>query len=201
MNGCDENRIQDLILESLPLAERDEAERHISSCPACRRKAEQYRRLFRELTLLPFPPVPGGIADAVLSRLGPAPVSLARYRRAPALAMGTLAMLGLLMAVFHRPVLLAIGRLTGDFATEFATGLVAMVRDLLSKSSEVAVFLRLIVDAVVRLEALGRVVGEALLTVSDRTTSGTFVLSLATVLLLGRLLGQIRKEKYGSAKY
>lgn len=200
MNGCDENRIQDAVLGALTEEEQADLERHLRACRACSAKSNEYRLLFRELTALPFPPVPSGIADAVLARLHPAPALAAPRRRRAAFVFGSLAMLGLLMAVFHRPVLLLFGRITGSFATGIATELLAGLRDALGRFTELAVVLRLLVDAAVTSEAIARVVWEALLAVPDRSVAGTLALSLATALLLGRLLGQIRKEKFGHAK-
>lgn len=201
MNRCDEDRIQDYILEILPPDERLDLERHLTSCASCSAKSDQYRLLFLELKALPFPPVPTGIADAVLARLQPSPALAAPRRRRVAFAFGSLAMLGLLMAIFHRPVLLLFGRITGGFATGLASELVAGLREVLGRSAEVAVILHLFVDAAVKLEAVFRVLGEVLLAVPDRTIAGTLALSLATALLLGRLLGQIRKEKFGHVEY
>ena len=207
LRHCDEALNQDYVLGALDPGEAEALESHLISCPACALQVRQYRSLFRNLADLPLPAVPEGIASGVLARLRPAPEARATRSvlglliRRPAFAAAAGGLLGLAIAVFHEPLLLLFGRMTGGIVSGGVTQMVTSIRDLLEDLSALTVIVHPIVGAILKLEPVIRVLGEAIRAVPAQASTSSILLSLATAILLARLLGQVRREKLGHAKF
>jgi anti-sigma factor RsiW len=207
LNACDENRIQDYVLGNLPADEAARLEEHLLGCASCQREVEEYQLLFQELGTLPAPPTPTGIPEAVLARLG-SQTWLARLRRrmgidaerpvAAALA-GIVA--GILIAIFRDPILLALGQLAGGIVTDGSAELVRGLQTAIGEITKWTVVLEVVLNAIAHLEPLARALG-GVLTAAVRQPSGlTILLVLATMLLMGRLVGRARREELSHANH
>jgi anti-sigma factor RsiW len=203
---CDDVRNQDFALESLPAEESAWLEAHLIDCPACASRVEQYRALFRGLADLPLPAVPGGIADAVLARLEPKPqarrsrpfVGELIHRQILALPL-VLALAGVVI-ILREPLALLFARMVGTVVAGGAAQLVTSLRGVLDGFSTVAVLVRPVVSVFLKLEPILKGLGEALRALPAQASTPSVLLSLATAILLARLLAQVRRERPSHAK-
>jgi anti-sigma factor RsiW len=207
LRHCDEALNQDYVLGALDPREAEALESHLSGCPACALQVRQYRLLFRNLADLPLPAVPDGIASRVLARLRAVPEAHANRSvlglliRRPAFAAAAGGLLGFAIAVFHEPLILLFGRMTGGIVAGGATQLVTGIRSVLRDLSVLTGIVQPVVGAILKLEPVVRALGEAIRAVPAQASTSSVLLSLATAILLARLLGQVRREKLGHAKF
>lgn len=206
MNGCDEIRIQDYVLGSVTAGETARLEEHLRDCASCRREVEEYELLFRELGELPTPPTPAGIPEAVLARLDVRSWharlrrSLGIYAERPVAAACAGIVAGLLIAVFRDPILLGLGQLAGMLATDGSAGLIGGIQNALTAFTKSTVVLEVLISAIAHLEPLARALGEVLLRSLRQPSGLTMVLVLFTLLVMGRLVGRVRREEFSHAK-
>lgn len=204
---CDDTRNQELVLGVLDPEEISALEAHLGQCPDCALSVRQYRALFRDLAELPFPPVPEGLAAAVLADLRRLPEGGKRHSilgffvRRPVLALALGATMVAVIAVLREPMLLLFGRMTGGIVAGSAAQLVEGIREVLKSLSTLGVVIHPIVGVLLKLESVVRALGGALRAVPAQASATSILLSLATAILLGRLLGQVRRENLGHAKF
>jgi hypothetical protein len=206
LRHCNDACNQDYALGVLDPGEAAGLESHLRDCAACASQVREYQALFHQLADLPLPPVPKGIAAGVLASLRPSPKArganaiFGLLLRRPAFAAAAGGLLGLGIAVFHEPLLLLFGRMTGGVVAGGVTQLATGIREILKDLSTLTVVVHPIVGAILKLEPVVRVLGEAIRAVPAQASVPSILLSLATAVLLARLLGQVRREKLGHAK-
>ncbi len=207
MNFCHTDRNQDYVLGALGADEAERLERHLLACARCTREVEEFRVLFASLQDLSMPVVPAGIADSVIARLS---TQTARTRlidrlriltRQPAFAPAAGIAAGLILTLLRQPLALYFGRLTGGVVAGGSASLASVISAILHGAKDLTavlgVFARLLAKADPILEALGR----SWKSEAGPATLVSVLLSLATVLFLGRLVGQIRREELSHAKH
>lgn len=207
MNFCHTDRNQDYVLGALSANEVEQLEQHLLACARCTREVEDFRLLFSSLEALPLPIVPSGIADSVIERLSPRPVwaplidRLSAWTRQPAFAAAAGIVAGLVLSLFRDPLALQFGRLTGGVvagaSASLASGLTGVLHSVKELTAVLDVFARLLTKS----DPILRAFRGALETVSGPATLISVLLSLATVLVLGRMVGQIRREELSHAKH
>lgn len=203
---CDDELNQDYVLGILDPSEATRLDAHLRGCPACALRVKQYGALFQELADLPLPSVPVGIASGVLRRLQPSPSLRGGHGafgfliRRPAFAAATGGLLGLAIAVFREPILLLFGRMTSGLVADGTIQLITGIRQVLHDLSVLTIVVNPILRAFLNLEPVARAMGDAVRAMPAQASASSVLLSLATAILLARLLGQVRREKLGHAK-
>ncbi len=207
MIPCDENRNQDYLLGAMTAGEAARLEEHLLGCARCSREIGRLRVLFTGLADLPMPVVPRDLEDAIMNALATRAARGALRERAVRILARPLtaglagAAAGLLLALFQKQVLLICGRATGLLLTGWSADLLRGLRGALRDVREITFLVQLVVDIAVKFEPLFRAFGDALLTLPGRASLLSIALSLATALLVGRLVGQIRREKLSHAEH
>jgi Putative zinc-finger len=207
MNPCNTDRNQDYVLGALSSVEADRLEQHLIACSRCAHEVEDFRALFASLQDLPLPIVPPGIVDAVISRLAPESARgrlIDRLRAAvhqPLFAAASGIVAGLLLTLFREPLALTFGRLTGGIVASTCASLATGLSGLLRNLQEVTVVLEVFARLFMKLEPIVRALGGALMAVTAQASALSVLLSLATALFLGRLMGQLRREELSHAKH
>lgn len=203
---CDDVRNQEYVLDGLPAEERAWLEAHRMDCPACAIQIERYRALFRGLADLQLPSVPTGIADAVLARLQPSPPArrplpfIEVLTRRPILILPVVIALAAGIIALREPLTLLFARIVSTAVAGGATQLVTGLRGVLDGFSTVAILVRPVVTAILKLEPILKGLVEAIRALPAQAFSPTVLLSLATAILLARLLAKVRREKPSHAK-
>jgi hypothetical protein len=207
MISCRTEWNQDYVLGALSASEAGLLEQHLLACARCAREVEEFRTLFVSLQELPLPLVPPGIADAVIARLAPQSAyarlidQLHIWTRQPVFAAAAGIVSGLLLTVFREPLALHFGRMTGGLVAGVSGDLAGLISGILRNLREMTTVLEVLARLVTKLEPLLRTPGLALRFVAGHASLVSILLSLATVLFLGRMVGQIGREELSHAKH
>lgn len=207
MNFCHTDRNQDYVLGALSANEVERLEQHFLACARCAREVEDFRALFASLEDLPLPAVPAGIADAVIERLAPISVwarlvdRLHVLTRQPVFAAAAGIAAGLILGLFRDPLALHFGRLTGGIVAGASASLTTGISGILHNVKELTAVLDVFARLLTKGDPILRALSGVLETVSGPATLVSVLLSLATVLVLGRMVGQIRREELSHAKH
>ncbi len=201
VRGCDEIANQEYLLGGLTAEESARLEAHLASCASCAREVEEFRALFAGLAELPMPPVPAGIADSVVSRLRRRAIFTIDAATSRPL-VGALAggLIGILLALLRHPLVLFFGRGIHQLLTDGSTGFLHGLRLVLRNVLDGTVLLHTFLDALLKIEPLTQQLGEAAKTIPGSTVLLSFVLFLATALLIGRAVTHLGRENLGHAR-
>lgn len=207
MNRCDDTRLQDYVQGQLADDEAAAVELHLSGCADCSRRVEEYQLLFADLAGLPMPAVPPGIPDAVLARLQPQGLG-ARLRRRlaspaarPVFASLTGVFAGLLVAIFREPLALFAGNMASNLLTGATAELLRSINAGISQIAEWVAFFDVAIQGLSKLASIVRSLVDAVPGVIGRAWLLAIALYLAMAVLLGRLVGHLRREEFGHAKH
>jgi hypothetical protein len=200
---CDDGRLQDFLLGGLTLEQLRETQLHLDGCVSCRRSIDELRRLFHALEEQPYPPVPAGIAGAVLARLqqetalGRARRRIAAFVRRPAAAAVSGSVVGLGIALFQDSLWRLLARVLGGLLSGWATTLIATMQTMLERFVSWTASLDTSVHWMVKLRALARVLGEAVRLVPAEFPLLAAALGLLFLLVVLRRVATMRREKLG----
>jgi hypothetical protein len=207
MNLCHTDRNQDFVLGALSASEVERLEQHLLVCDRCAREVEDFRVLFTSLKEIPLPIVPMGIADAVIARLAPDSAwarlvdRLHVLTRQPVFAAAAGITAGLLLTLFREPLALFFGRLTGGVVAGASADLVHGITGVLRSLRDLTAILGVLARLLTKTEPILQAMEGTLRPVSGPASIVSVLLSLATVLFLGRMVRQIRREELSHAKH
>jgi hypothetical protein len=207
MSFCHTDRNQDYVLGALSANEVDRLEQHLLACARCASEVEDFRALFVSLENLPLPAVPAGIAEAVIERLAPSSAwarlvdRLHVLTRQPVFAAAAGIAAGLVLGLFRDPLALHFGRLTAGIVASASASLTTGIGGVLHNVKELTAVLDVLARLLTKSDPILHALSGALDAVSGPATLISVLLSLATVLVLGRVVGQIRREELSHAKH
>jgi hypothetical protein len=206
MSPCDDGRLQDLLLGGLTLEQVRETQLHLAGCASCRRSIEQFHQLFHALSAEPVPPVPGGIADAVLARLAE-PTWLGRWKlraaafaRRPAMAAGAGTLVGFGIALFQDTLWMLLARVLGGVVSGWATAVYSATSTLLERLVAWTALLESSVHWMVKVRTLVRVLGEAIRLIPAELPLLAAAAGLVLLLVVFRRVVHLRREKLSHAE-
>jgi hypothetical protein len=207
LNRCDDTKLQDYVQGQLDADEVASLELHLAECADCSKRVEEYHLLFTDLAELPMPLVPPGIPDAVLASLQPQGL-LARLRgrlsspaARPILASLTGIAAGLLVAFFREPLALFAGNTASHLLTGGAAELLRSITSGINQIADLAAFFDTAYQGFSKILTIGRSLTDAVPAVIGRAWLLSIALYLAMAVLIGRLVGHLRREEFGHAKH
>ncbi|MDM7916394.1 MAG: hypothetical protein ACE15D_06635 [Candidatus Eisenbacteria bacterium] len=207
MQGCDPIRNQEFALGEMRGEEAARHRDHLAGCSRCRLEVEQFQELFGDLAAMPRVPVPDGIPQAVLARLGSAPSEEGALSglgdpatRLPLAAAVSGIVAGVLLGLFRNSLLQAFG----GFAHQALRGAGELLEWLsagITQIDAVGPLLRLAVQLLLLFEKVGRAMAEVVRVLPGQVRWDSVALALATLLVLGRFIASIGREKIGHVEH